>query len=227
MSRHCYNPILYNYYINQVLLERVQEVKDLGVIFDSKLEFHNHINYMTSKAYAMLGFIKRNTVDFNDPVALKSLYVSFVRSNLEYCSLIWSPFYENHSNRIEKIQKLFTKYAFRKINWSDDVHSYDSKRKFLGLQSLRDRRSSFAILFIFKILSNNIDCDALAELVNLHTPPRELRHERLFYEDFHRTNYGNNEPITRSLKLCNSFSPFLNFNLDLNKFKLSLFKVFN
>lgn len=224
---HSRDPVIFDYSIGDVFLKRVVEVKDLGVIFDSKLEFKSHINYITSKAYAMLGFIKRNTKEFKDYVALKSLFVSFVRNNLEYCSIIWNPYYEIHSNRIERIQKLFCKFALKKINYNCDGLSYESKRKLLGLQSLKDRRSYFSIFFIYNILNNEINCIELSDLINLYSPTRDLRLGRLFYENFHRTNYGNNEPITRCLKLCNSFSPFLNFHLQKHYFKLSLFNIFN
>jgi hypothetical protein len=38
---------------------------------------------MVAKAYAMLGFIRRLSLEFRDPYTLKSLYTSLVRPNLE------------------------------------------------------------------------------------------------------------------------------------------------
>ena len=46
---------------NQVaVLERYDKVKDLGVLFDDKLSFREHIQDKINKAYMMLGIIKRN-----------------------------------------------------------------------------------------------------------------------------------------------------------------------
>ena len=84
----CLNHIIYNYNIDKILINRNFEYKDLGVIFDVKLTFNSHIDYITSRAYSMIGFIKRNSREFNDPFTFKTLYVSFVRSIFEYCSII-------------------------------------------------------------------------------------------------------------------------------------------
>ena len=48
------------YTISGVNLEQVEIMKDLGVKFDSKLKFSDHINDKINKAYVILGLIKRN-----------------------------------------------------------------------------------------------------------------------------------------------------------------------
>lgn len=220
------SPLLYNYEIGNNPLKRVAEVKDLGVIFDTKLSFSCHVDYITSKAYSALGFIRRNSKEFRDHMTLKSLYVSLVRTKLEYCSIVWNPYYLKYSTRIEKIQKLFTRIIFKKINWPEAV-PYISRRKYLGLQQLSDRRSYFCIMFVFNVLAGNINCSEINELIKLYEPPRELRCNRIFEESLHRTNYALNEPISRCLKLCNNIAPTLNFNVSKDNFKLNLFKLYN
>jgi len=44
----------------EAVLERYDKVKDLGVLFDDKLSFREHIQDKINKAYMMLGIIKRN-----------------------------------------------------------------------------------------------------------------------------------------------------------------------
>ena len=44
----------------EVALDRCDKVKDLGVWFDEKLSFRDHIQDKINKAYMMLGIIKRN-----------------------------------------------------------------------------------------------------------------------------------------------------------------------
>ena len=41
-------------------LEKIEEIKDLGVLFDSKLKFNAHINEKVNKAFSVLGVINRN-----------------------------------------------------------------------------------------------------------------------------------------------------------------------
>ena len=93
----------YDYVINNIKLERVHSIKDLGVIIDTKLNFDIHISTMVKKAYSMLGFILRCTKEFKNVDALKSLYFTQVRSILEYGSQIWNPQYKKYVNKIESI----------------------------------------------------------------------------------------------------------------------------
>lgn len=86
MSFHRGKPSFkFDYCINNRKLQRVNSMLDLGVLFDTKLSFNDHISLKISKAKAMLGFIKRISSEFDDIVALKSLYCAHVRSHLEYC----------------------------------------------------------------------------------------------------------------------------------------------
>lgn len=98
----------FNYNINGHTLNRVQSIKDLGVNFDSKLTFKNHIKIITNKAYRMLGFISWSLNHFKQPQAYKILYFTYVRSNLEYCTPVWNPHYDVHVTTIEKVQRRFT-----------------------------------------------------------------------------------------------------------------------
>jgi hypothetical protein len=68
------------------MLDRVSSINDLGVIMDEKMTFFVHVDVMVSKAFAMLGFIRRLSMDFRDPYTLKSLCTSLVRPKLEYAS---------------------------------------------------------------------------------------------------------------------------------------------
>ena len=53
------NPILFDYTMNGVPLQSVDEIRDLGVIITSSLSWNNHINNIISKAARISGLIKR------------------------------------------------------------------------------------------------------------------------------------------------------------------------
>ena len=44
------------------IIDKVRTIKDLGVVFDSRLKFDEHIDEKVNKAYQMLGIIKRNFI---------------------------------------------------------------------------------------------------------------------------------------------------------------------
>jgi len=68
--------------INNIRLDEVEEIKDLGVIYDSLLLFDKHIS---EKAYMMLGIIKRNFEHITRNCFV-TLYKSLVKSHLEYAN---------------------------------------------------------------------------------------------------------------------------------------------
>ena len=53
------NHILFDYTMNGVPLQRVDEIRDLGVIITSSLSWNNHIDNIISKAARISGLIKR------------------------------------------------------------------------------------------------------------------------------------------------------------------------
>lgn len=97
-------------------LSRVTEAKDLGIIFDSKLSFEPHVMHIVLKANSILGFLKRNSMDFKDPYTLKALFCSIVRPLLEYNCIIWNPTVKKLSDRIEGVQKKLFEICFEKIS---------------------------------------------------------------------------------------------------------------
>lgn len=66
------------YNIEGVQLEEVQIVKDLGVIFDKKLAFNNHVTFIKNKAMKLVGFIKSCCKHFKDIRALLLILYSYI-----------------------------------------------------------------------------------------------------------------------------------------------------
>jgi hypothetical protein len=90
---------------------RVESVGDLGVLLTSNLSFTSHLNNVVIKSVGMLDFIRRTCVTFTSVSTLKSLYISYVRRQLEYCSIIWSPWQSTYVDNIERVQYTFLKYV--------------------------------------------------------------------------------------------------------------------
>nr|CAH7756409.1 unnamed protein product [Callosobruchus chinensis] len=89
-------PSQFTYKINGLPLEQPCFVNDLGVVFDGKLTFKEHINKKVCDAGKALGFVVRHCKYFFSPLCLKTLYCALVRSKLEYCSPVWNPCYNCH-----------------------------------------------------------------------------------------------------------------------------------
>lgn len=214
------DPLLYHYNILNETLMRVEYQKDLGVVFDTKLKFNLHYDYIISKANSLLGFIKRNSKEFHDPYTLKSLYVSLIRSILEYACCIWCPSYANSINRIESVQRKFTRYAIRKLNWTDNIMPpYDVRCTLIDLKPLHSRRKYYLIMLARDALLNYIDCPALLALYSIYAPSRPLRQRQFFFVPRHFTNYGLNDPVSNSSSMFNSVCDVVDLNLSRQAFK--------
>jgi hypothetical protein len=70
-----------NYSINSVDLDHLTNISDLGVNFDSRLNFSGHINDEINKANSILGIIKIN-FKYVSQKALVLLYKPLIRSHL-------------------------------------------------------------------------------------------------------------------------------------------------
>ena len=57
----------------------------------------------------MLGLIKRICREFRDVSTLRTLYCTLVRSQLEYGSVVWSPFTARNITKLERVQRHTTK----------------------------------------------------------------------------------------------------------------------
>jgi len=126
----------------------VDNEKDLGVIFDSKLSFSEHIAAKVKRANQALGTIKR-TFTYMDKDIFIPLYKAYIRPHLEYASVIWTPSYQKDILAIEQVQRRAT----RLVPGMKQL-SYEERLRALGLPTLMYRRERTDIFQVFKILNN-------------------------------------------------------------------------
>ena len=79
-------PVSSTYTLNGLEIEVRSEYKDLGVIVSSNLSFGAHYQHIISRAYRVLGLLRRTFSSNTNLREKKRLYVSLVRSQLVYCS---------------------------------------------------------------------------------------------------------------------------------------------
>lgn len=211
------SPVLFNYSLNNTTLTRTSTVNDLGVLLDTKLTFTDHLSYITSKASRSLGFIFRIAKCFSDISCLKALYCALVRSTIEYCSVVWAPFYQNGIERVESVQRKFTRFALRRSPRPDGRNppDYSERCEMLQLNSLRVRRDTAKALFAADLILSNVDSPELLQQLNFNIRNRALRSHDFLRTPGARTNYGHNEPVSsmcRAFNLCSDV-----FDLHLSR----------
>ena len=217
------NPVTHTYIVNGLHLCRVDSVTDLGVLFDSELRFTGHINWVIAKAFKMLGFIMRQCHDFRDIEVLKTIYFSLVRSHLDYCCAIWSPCYNVHISRLERVQMKFVNFLLFKLHIDKTTLSHEERRGIVGIESLASRRMQLTLTFGHKILINSVDCMDLLAMLNFRVPARNTRQQKTFHLNASRTDVGINEFTQRFMKLYNRYIPSdFDYNCSVLSFKNSL-----
>jgi len=219
--------INFAYKINENIVSMVTEMQDLGVTYDLQLSFKTHMVNITNKALKMYGFVIRNSKYFNDIGCIRKLYVSYVRSILEYCSIIWSPYYINHSYHIEKVQNKFLRYIYYKKNGIYQLHiPKEDVMKTYNLKSLEDRRKAASIIFLYKLIHNLINDSVLLAHLNFHVPTYRTRNPVSFYVDNTRTNYYSNSPI---IVMCKNYDQVRDeidiFDMNYSGFKNNVNKL--
>jgi hypothetical protein len=81
-------------------------------MLDSKLCFHRHVDFVHSQALRSLGLIGFVTYNFSHLDCLVVLYISLIRSKLEYATVVWNNLSLTDSNKIENIQRKFANLCY-------------------------------------------------------------------------------------------------------------------
>ena len=127
MSRKC-NPIICNYNVGgQVdVLSSVGAQRNLGVFMSETASFSYHIHAQVNKANEMPGFIRR-TISRSKILSptLRSLYVTFVLSHLDYASEIWSRKSVTTMKRIEGVQGRATRLMLPDFIYNEHLKLLD------------------------------------------------------------------------------------------------------
>lgn len=219
--------ILFDYNLNDTPLGAVNQFNDLGVVFDQRLSFIPHIDNIVLKAFRMLGFVRRNTWHMNDTRAISALFNSYVRSLLEYNSLIWSPYHRCHIDKLERVQNKYVRYYLWKYRFPYKEISYHTRLQLAGLPTLRLRRDQAMIFFLYKLLNGLVNCEELLSCLHIRIPARRTRLIQFFEIAQHRTEYGSNDIISRMCTLYNgSYQQYDLFCSSLKIFKRDVTRGF-
>ena len=160
-------------HLDQSPLEQVKETKLLGVVINDELSWHSNTQALVRKANSRM-MILHNLVPFSLPInEMVEIYVLYIRSVLEYSAVVWhSSLTEEDSNSLERTQKT----ALR-IILQDKYHDYEQALKFVGLQTLHERRTNLCIKFATKCVKKK----KMSEMFPLNNKIVNTREHERFY----------------------------------------------
>ena len=150
------NTIKYPYSLKGHTLEAQDITKYLGVDLQSSLSWKPHIDRITKKANSMLGFLRRNLRSCSEDTKAQA-YFNMVRSNLEYCSSVWSPHHKDQKQKLEMVQRRAARYTTNRFG---NTSSVTSMLQHLQWESLESRRAKIQLTLFFKVVNDLIDIPA-------------------------------------------------------------------
>ena len=115
-------------------MTKIEEIKDIGVIMDSNLNFEKHVNAKIVTANKILGIIRRTYMFLNKEIFLP-LHKALVRSHCDYAMSIWNPHMIKFIESVESVQRRATKLIPKIKNLT-----YPERLKALNLPTLSYRR---------------------------------------------------------------------------------------
>ena len=97
--------------INNVVIERVDHIKFLGVLFDENLTWNNHISLIENKLSKGLGILHRARF-LLDKKSMKNVYFSFIHSYINYGNIAWGSTHQTKLKKIYSCQKKASRIIF-------------------------------------------------------------------------------------------------------------------
>lgn len=212
--------IKYIYQINNIQLETVDLIRDLGITLDTKLQLNTHVDNIINKSFKMYGFVMRSSAKFTRPSTFVCLYKALIRSQLEYAVPIWNPLYTKYVEAIERVQRKFLKSVHHKC-----FHSrlpYEQLLIKYRLLKLDQRRVQLEAMMLYDLCHNRYDCIPLVNKLCYRIPTRTHSRKpcRLFATTCCRTNAGKRSPMYR---LVESYNKTFN-TIDIAATRPSIFK---
>jgi len=134
--------------MSNVQIPTVNVHKHLGVFISSDGSWHDHIDYIKTKAWARIHVMRRLKFSL-DRRALKIVYVSFVRPILEYADVLYDNCCQYEKDELDKIQNEAARIVF---GCTKLVSLADLYRE-IGWETLGERRCKHKLILFYKMIN--------------------------------------------------------------------------
>ena len=147
----------------------------------------------------MVGFLRRNLRSYSEETKANA-YFSMVRSNLEYCSSVWSP---HRKEKIWKLQMVQRKTARYTTNRYRNTSSVATMLEHLQWKSLESGRYKIQLTLLYKMINDLTDIPADEYLTKLPSRTRSA-HSKKYRQYSASTDSFKFSFFPRTIPLLNS-----------------------
>ena len=148
--------------MDQKQINEVSSHKHLGVFLSNDCTWHEHMEYIKSKAWKRIN-VMRKLKFILDRRSLQTIYLTFIRPLLEYANVVWDNCTLYEVNELEKIQY----EAARIVTGTTKLVSINSLLLETGWETLASRRKKHKLQLFFK-MQNGLCPEYLSSLVPLN-----------------------------------------------------------
>nr|CAD2193464.1 unnamed protein product [Meloidogyne enterolobii] len=103
------------YHISENLIPKLQTVRDLGILIDSKLSSSDHINIIIKRAYLSIYRLFK-VIRTRKLEQYINIYKTYIRPQLEYASEVWNPMKKANCERLEKFKNILKKLHLKNLD---------------------------------------------------------------------------------------------------------------
>lgn len=204
------------YFLKGKIIEEKEVVRDLGVLFDSKLTFANHISHITTRTNQMIGAARRLVTDLKLPMLIRRIYSVYIQPIAEYCSVIWNQDRRTLNSPLSLAHKKVTRIALGVFYGMDPSKyiEYNQRCEILNQDGPTIRRATQAALLCTKILKEEIQVSFSGVMINHINPV----HDERIYHLLLRTsiNIPPKSPVAQMLAAATKYEKVIKLNLTTN-----------
>ena len=132
----------------------------------------------------MYGFTVSHSRGFSNLDTLKLLYNCYVRSKLEYASLVCTPHYDVHVNQLESVQRKFLKLMYLReegIYPAVGFPQVELLSRYSLLTYTKSHREFLSQVFLLKILNNSSIAPQILSKLPFNVPRITSNHIIMFF----------------------------------------------
>ena len=170
--------------LDNKVIEREFEVKNLGVMFDETLSWARHVNLTVARAYGKLKNVFRFKKFLNQK-SKQNISETYILSNFNYGDILLQNMTKQLQEKIQKVQNRCIRFIFG-LRKYDHVSHFRKNEKMLCMQ---DRRLLHSLTMMFRIKNNlapSYLCNRISRCGDIHT--HNTRNRNNIRTPFARTN---------------------------------------
>ena len=175
--------------VNGTSIKRVSQFKYLGVVFDERLSWNDHVKFILAKAGKGVEMLGRICYCITWHSA-KIIYTSMIRPIIEYCDTVWGYCGEINKNASESLQRWAGRIVCRASSSEDAIEklnlttlAYGQSKHTLNLGNKCIKRQCAQFLKNYFTLNKHLySCDTHQKtLIHLPSVRTEIAKQSFYY----------------------------------------------